>query len=182
MNFFWQLLKNFLVKPGLQKGGPGKQDSKGSKKRVMSASKTLWFPDEEKTVRRIRQNYSPDKAVPEIVDSNFTKVLKKKKGAVVPKERWVFVILAGYDQNRRYEFVTREIQIGRQPENHIWLKDPKVSRFHAKICRQGSQLLLEDLHSTNGTKVNEERVRKKILASGDQIRVGETLILVSCEK
>lgn len=110
-----------------------------------------------------------------------TKIVRRLKKPV--SERWVFVILAGLDQGRKYVGLTEEIKIGRLVDNHIQLRDPKVSRFHAVIRFEGLQPILEDLGSTNGTRVNDQMVhRKKRLFSGDRIKVGETIIQVTLEK
>jgi pSer/pThr/pTyr-binding forkhead associated (FHA) protein len=80
---------------------------------------------------------------------------------------------------RQYLATTAEIKIGRKPENHIYLRDPKVSRFHAAVRINGSLLTLVDLESTNGTSVNEVRINtEKQLFPGDRIKVGETVIQV----
>ncbi|HBF38313.1 MAG TPA: hypothetical protein DDW50_13445 [Firmicutes bacterium] len=99
------------------------------------------------------------------------------------EERWIFKVLSGIDQGREYMAMTKEIRVGRHPENLILLRDPKASRFHAIIYRKGPRLILEDLGSTNGTRVNGEIVSKKrTLFTGDLIKIGETLIRVSLEK
>jgi hypothetical protein len=98
------------------------------------------------------------------------------------KVRWILRVVSGVDQGRQYLAVTPEIKIGRKPENHICLKDPKVSRFHAVLHLEGSVINIIDLNSTNGTIVNGEKIMtKKRLASGDQIRVGETAIQIDAE-
>jgi pSer/pThr/pTyr-binding forkhead associated (FHA) protein len=71
------------------------------------------------------------------------------------------------------------IKVGRALENHIQLRDTKVSRFHAVIRQQGSILTIKDLDGTNGTWVNERAVQtQKQLFPGDLIQLGETVIRV----
>ena len=96
--------------------------------------------------------------------------------------RWLFTVVSGVDYGRQYMGITREIRVGRQPENHIQLRDPKVSRLHAVIHCRGSVLILEDHHSTNGTWINGRRIFRKRLYPGDLIRVGETEIRVVQQK
>lgn len=62
--------------------------------------------------------------------------------------------------------------IGRKPEMDIYLSEDMVSRKHARITLSDGKVFLEDLGSTNGTFVNEERVPAKILQEGDRIRIG----------
>lgn len=108
---------------------------------------------------------------------------RRKRALIQPAQtRWLFTVVSGVDHGRQYMGFTREIRIGRQPENHIQLRDPKVSRLHAVIHCRGAVLILEDLHSTNGTWINGRRISKKRLYPGDLIRVGETVIRVVQQK
>jgi len=64
--------------------------------------------------------------------------------------------------------------IGRLPEVDLVLEDPNVSRRHAEIYRSGQEVVLRDLGSTNGTKVNGSPVSTVTLADGDEIIIGAT--------
>lgn len=96
--------------------------------------------------------------------------------------RWVFTVVEGNDRGRQFIGATTELKIGRQPENHICLRDPKVSRFHALIKIKDSSLIIKDLQSTNGTLVNNERIRRRQLQPGDLIKLGDSIIEVTLEK
>lgn len=99
------------------------------------------------------------------------------------QERWIFTVTAGMDRGRQYVGNTGEIKIGRRPENHIQLKDPKVSRFHAVIKWRGKRPVLKDLRSMNGTRLNGREVAEEHpLSPGDVVLVGETEIRVAVEK
>lgn len=67
------------------------------------------------------------------------------------------------------------LHLGRAPENHIVVDDRQVSRSHAIMKREGSQYVLEDVGTRNGTFVNSQRVQRHLLADGDTIRLGQTL-------
>jgi pyruvate/2-oxoglutarate dehydrogenase complex dihydrolipoamide acyltransferase (E2) component len=54
-----------------------------------------------------------------------------------------------------------------------------VSRFHAKIQDADGRLILTDLDSTNGTRVNGRAARLRVLQAGDQVQVGRSLLLVA---
>jgi sulfite reductase (NADPH) flavoprotein alpha-component len=54
----------------------------------------------------------------------------------------------------------------------VVLDDPDVSRRHARLEIVDNQLVLTDLGSTNGTYVNDARVTRQVLVSGDRMRVG----------
>jgi hypothetical protein len=68
----------------------------------------------------------------------------------------------------------RIISVGRLPECTITLNDPNVSRRHAEI-RPGNEIVIVDLGSTNGTKVNGLRIDgERVLTDGDIISLGST--------
>lgn len=67
--------------------------------------------------------------------------------------------------------------IGREKGVDIVLADGQCSRQHCRIISQQNQFMIEDLKSTNGTRVNGVTVTTTlVLKSGDQIAVGETLL------
>jgi pSer/pThr/pTyr-binding forkhead associated (FHA) protein len=64
--------------------------------------------------------------------------------------------------------------IGRGVENDIVIVSKRVSREHARIRHEGRKLFLEDLESTNGTFLNDQRVlTPQALRDGDQILIGD---------
>ena len=63
--------------------------------------------------------------------------------------------------------------VGREPGVSVWLDSPKVSRHHARVVVSGSAVTVEDLSSTNGTFVRDERISSAAaLESGDTIKIG----------
>lgn len=86
-------------------------------------------------------------------------------------------VIDGADRGRSYEGAPTPITIGREEGNTIQLNDERISRFHAKIQEDQQKLVLTDLDSTNGTKVNGEDVQLRILRYGDVIAVGRSLLL-----
>jgi hypothetical protein len=71
---------------------------------------------------------------------------------------------------------TEPVVIGRLPECTVVLSDPNVSRRHAEVRRQGNDVVVADLRSTNGTRVNGVPVNETALADGDEISVGSTAL------
>lgn len=67
--------------------------------------------------------------------------------------------------------------IGRVDECSVTLDDPKVSRRHAEIRPAGDGYRLIDLGSTNGTEVNGRQVSDQVLAEGDRIRIGDSVLV-----
>ncbi len=86
-------------------------------------------------------------------------------------------VIRGNDQGVKLELDTDRIGIGREASNTIQLHDQEVSRQHAELHRTGKKYLLVDLGSSNGTFVNGTRVQEHVLASGDQVQMGSTLML-----
>jgi parallel beta-helix repeat protein len=67
------------------------------------------------------------------------------------------------------------MRIGRTLDNEITLHDTQISRHHAAISREAGGFTLQDLGSSNGTFLNDQRVTEpRILRDGDRIRVGNT--------
>ena len=66
-----------------------------------------------------------------------------------------------------------EITIGRNIKNDLHINNLAVSNFHARIeCSQG-KYFIEDLSSTNGTYINEEKIAKCELQDGDTASIGK---------
>ena len=65
--------------------------------------------------------------------------------------------------------------MGRGDQAEIRLEDPFASSHHARLIRQGSVIVLEDLNSTNGTYLNEELLSgPQPLHQGDRVRIGDS--------
>ena len=86
-------------------------------------------------------------------------------------------VLDGGDRGRVFEDLPTPVTIGREEGNSVQLNDERVSRFHVKIQEDQNKLVLTDLESTNGTKVNGETVQLWILRYGDVITLGRSVLL-----
>lgn len=86
-------------------------------------------------------------------------------------------VLDGADRGRAFEEVDAPLTIGREEGNTIRLNDDRISRFHVKIQQDEDKLVLTDLTSTNGTKVNGAETQVRILRYGDLICIGRSLLL-----
>ena len=91
-------------------------------------------------------------------------------------------VLDGADRGRVYENQPTPLTIGREEGNSIQLNDERISRFHMKIQEDDNKLVLTDLESTNGTKVNGETVKLWILRHGDVIAIGRTVLLCGSQE
>ncbi len=92
------------------------------------------------------------------------------------KSRGQLVILNGGFEGMTYELTSEETMIGRNPTTDITLLDEGISREHALILFDEDEgtYSIEDLQSTNGTKVNGRRVFSAELGGGDEILIGLT--------
>ncbi|MFA5835979.1 MAG: FHA domain-containing protein [Bellilinea sp.] len=85
----------------------------------------------------------------------------------------------GMDEFEPASFQKSEIFIGREQASTLPLLDETVSGRHARLAYRHNQWWVEDLKSTNGTFLNEEPVNTMtVLVSGDEIRVGQTVMRV----
>lgn len=71
-----------------------------------------------------------------------------------------------------YRIERDRVRIGRKSHNDIVLKYPSVSSEHALIIGVAGDCYIEDLHSTNGTRLNGVSVKRAKLRDGDVIRIG----------
>ncbi|MCA9269685.1 MAG: FHA domain-containing protein [Planctomycetales bacterium] len=86
-------------------------------------------------------------------------------------------IIDGADRGRVYSELSTPVTVGREEGNDIQLNDERVSRYHLKIQEDHDKLVLTDLQSTNGTKVNGEEIQLRILRHGDLIAVGRSMLI-----
>src|SRR5437879_6163011 len=71
-------------------------------------------------------------------------------------------------------FVREEITIGRQEGNTIRLTERNVSRRHARLVRNNGSVLVEDLGSYNGIRINGEKIAGQVpINDGDLIQIGD---------
>lgn len=87
------------------------------------------------------------------------------------------VVLYGPELGKRAAIGRSAFQIGRSSKNELPIDQESVSRHHARITLHARTYQIEDLQSTNGTFVNDERVTvRRALKDGDQIRVGRSIL------
>src|SRR3974377_2428879 len=92
-----------------------------------------------------------------------------------------FQVLDGIDKGRVFRDLPVPLTMGREEGNTLRLNDERVSRFHAKVQVDGPDLILTDLESTNGTRVNGHEVQIRRLRVGDRITLGRSLLLFGSE-
>src|SRR5512139_2385420 len=76
-----------------------------------------------------------------------------------------------------------EITIGRKEGNTIRLTERNVSRRHARVVRQNGSILIEDLDSYNGVKVNGQRIAGRVqVTESDRIQIGDYLLELKLDR
>ena len=112
---------------------------------------------------------------PRLDDGETARDLPAPQDAAKALPRARVVIVSGDEAGSAYP-IKGTISFGRAEANTVVLKDAKVSRQHAQIQQQGNEFVLVDLNSSNGTFVNGQRVEEHVLASGDEIAIGDAVM------
>jgi predicted component of type VI protein secretion system len=86
-------------------------------------------------------------------------------------------LLEGLERGLMFRDLPTPVTIGREDDNTVRLNDERVSRFHAKIQEDGGRIILTDLDSTNGTRINGHPIQMRVLQIGDQIAIGRCLLV-----
>ncbi len=80
-------------------------------------------------------------------------------------------------------FARDEITIGRQEGNTIRLTERNVSRRHARLVRQSGQVMIEDLGSYNGVKINGDKIAGQVqINDGDLVQIGDYDLAIQREE
>lgn len=88
-------------------------------------------------------------------------------------------IESGPDRGREFHVPANGARVGRASGNDIVLTDPSLSRFHCRFYfKDGRDLCVSDLASTNETLINSKPIQDGRLFAGDRITIGETVIKI----
>lgn len=91
-------------------------------------------------------------------------------------------VISGADRGKVFCELATPITIGREEGNLVQLNDERISRYHVKIQEDDGRLVVTDLDSTNGTRINGHVCNLKILRYGDTISVGRSVLLVGSKE
>ncbi len=99
--------------------------------------------------------------------------------SVMPTEAGYWLVMRrGPLVNQLFHLEREVVNLGRDLANDIVIRDSQVSRFHLRLTLRGDDYRLEDLGSSNGTRVNGAPTSGQIgLNDGDAIAIGETVLL-----
>ena len=79
---------------------------------------------------------------------------------------------------RTIETEKRELLIGRNPDSDIRIDNLGVSDRHARIFEQDGRYMIEDLDSTNGTFVDEKKIRRAVLETNSEVLIGKHSLII----
>ena len=86
------------------------------------------------------------------------------------------VVIHGEGLGKRADIEGKPVVVGRSQEADLHIPHKSVSRRHCEIWRQGDVYRLRDLGATNRTRVNEQPVTETVLADGDHVTLGESIL------
>src|SRR3989442_12642002 len=83
------------------------------------------------------------------------------------------VVLSAGMTGRTYELKVDRTTIGRVEDNTFQIAEPSVSSHHCEVLLRGTDVVVRDLNSTNGTYINGEKVTEKVIKPGQILRLGQ---------
>ena len=109
------------------------------------------------------------------------KIIKPQSATTVKKQiEPVVVVVKSQDKNKEYNFTKEEISFGREDSNDVTLNEKLSSRKQFKFIITPENIFLEDLGSSNGTKIKDEKVVGKVVyRPGTIVTVGGTEITLN---
>ena len=101
---------------------------------------------------------------------------RRERGAPKRSVAHLRIVEPAEQRGRTYD-VADELTIGRAAGCQVPLDDSYASQLHARLFRRNSELLVEDLGSTNGTFLNRKKVDAAVpIRKGDRLQVGKTVL------
>jgi len=88
---------------------------------------------------------------------------------IMPK----LVALSAELSGRSHELKTDRTTIGRLDDNTFQIPESSVSSHHCEVLLKGTEVVIKDLNSTNGTYINGEKITEKVLKPGQTLRLGQ---------
>src|ERR1039457_6771736 len=92
------------------------------------------------------------------------------------------VILTQGLNGRAHELNVDRTTIGRVEDNLFQIAEASVSSHHCEVLLRGSDVVIKDLNSTNGTFINGEQITESVLKPGQTLRLGQVELKLEAEK
>jgi len=83
------------------------------------------------------------------------------------------VILSAGMTGRSHELKVEKTTVGRVEDNLFQIAEPSVSSHHCEVLLRGTDVVVRDLNSTNGTFIGGEKITESVLKSGQTLRLGQ---------
>jgi S-DNA-T family DNA segregation ATPase FtsK/SpoIIIE len=94
-----------------------------------------------------------------------------KSAGLDPTKKYALLIVSGKEAGKVLDIDKTVVTVGRSGCD-LLVDDPELSRRHARVEFQGDEITLKDLDSTNGTYIDEERIREVFIDNRAKFRVG----------
>lgn len=124
---------------------------------------------------------TPHDPVREFADTNPEATLREKEEILAAPVQLEIVLLQGNAPQERYVIDTAgnsQITIGREGPVDFQVNDEKVSALHCQILESGRWLVIRDLDSTNGTRINGQEITEARISDGDELQIGDTRLAI----
>ena len=117
----------------------------------------------------------PESVLSETVVARLSSTEEFLEKTITLQEKPVLLVTAGASAGQVFNLSLESVtSIGRAKANDIVLEDVAISSQHCRVRPENGSFVVHDLRSTNGTFLNERRVTRSPLVSGDILKVGET--------
>ncbi len=83
------------------------------------------------------------------------------------------VLLSAGQTGRTHELTVDKTTVGRVEDNTLQIPEPSVSSHHCEILLRGTDVVVKDLNSTNGTFINNDKISESVLKPGQVLRLGQ---------
>jgi hypothetical protein len=118
-----------------------------------------------------------------IEPAQVAQALATAEPATTTATAWWLVVAEGILPGKRVQLQGKGVRVGRLPsraggQEPFELPDTHLSRDHFALVPAGEGWVVHDLGSTNGTKVNGEKVNRREVVAGDEVRAGHTVFRI----
>ena len=111
----------------------------------------------------------PEMTVP--ISIADTPLMRPPSEGLDPDKKYALLIVSGKEAGKVLDITKTVVTIGRSGCD-LLVDDPELSRRHARVEINGNEITLKDLDSTNGTFMDDERIREVFIDNRSKFRVG----------
>jgi transcriptional regulator with AAA-type ATPase domain len=92
------------------------------------------------------------------------------------------VVVSGPDKGKDFPLESATVKVGRGGRNEFVLSDPTISSFHLEMELKPAGIQIRDMGSTNGTRINGQRIQSSTVEIGSEIQIGQTKLKIILEE